>query len=146
SYLLASTLPRHPISTLFPYTTLFRSNEIQSLNNDKINKDADIRYTTSLLERLHENLKTKSLEVDKVNSELDMIDDDLSNLDIDDLNANKASLSQTVNDLEVQQEHLDDKLSKVKEEILVNTGKDTALRAEIDDSQNSLRSLSSERE
>src|SRR5699024_3601976 len=44
------------------------------------------------------------------------------------------------------QEHLDDKLSKVKEEILVNTGKDTALRAEIDDSQNSLRSLSSERE
>lgn len=121
-------------------------NEIQSLNNDKINKDADIRYTTSLLERLHENLKTKSLEVDKVNSELDMIDDDLSNLDIDDLNANKASLSQTVNDLEVQQEHLDDKLSKVKEEILVNTGKDTALRAEIDDSQNSLRSLSSERE
>src|SRR5699024_455557 len=113
-------------------------NEIQSLNNDKINKDADIRYTTSLLERLHENLKTKSLEVDKVNSELDMIDDDLSNLDIDDLNANKASLSQTVNDLEVQQEHLDDKLSKVKEEILVNTGKDTALRAEIDDSQNSL--------
>lgn len=121
-------------------------NEIQSLNNDKINKEADIRYTTSLLERLHENLKTKSLEVDKVNSELDMIDDDLSNLDIDDLNANKASLSQTVNDLEVQQEHLDDKLSKVKEEILVNTGKDTALRAEIDDSQNSLRSLSSERE
>src|SRR5699024_7241339 len=66
-------------------------NEIQSLKNDKINKDADIRYTTSLLERLHENLKTKSLEVDKVNSELDMIGDHLSNLDIDDLNANKAS-------------------------------------------------------
>lgn len=121
-------------------------NEIQNLNNDKINKEADIRFSASLIDRLENNISLKTSDIENVKTELSMVDDDLSNLDLNDLKDDKQSLTEQVTDLKNQRESLDEKLLQIKETIKENSGKDTALRAEIDDCQTVLRQVSSERE
>lgn len=122
------------------------SKEIQELNNDKISKDGDVRYTTASISRLKASLEDLNNQLLNIESEISMVDDDLSEMNIGDLESNKSELTEAVESIKKAQQSCDEKLLKVKESLKSIAGKETALRAEIDDSQMRLRNQSAELE
>ena len=122
------------------------SHEIQQLNNDKISKDGDVRYTRASISRIEASIEDLENQVANIESEISMVDDDLSAMNIEELETNKTELTQTVATIKSSQQENDEKLVTVKDALKSIASKETALRAEIDDCQSRLRGQSAELE
>src|SRR5690349_22910595 len=69
-------IPRQPRSTLFPYTTLFRS---QSSNEELLSANEELQSSNEELQSLNEELHTVSAEHQLKIKELLELNDDLNN-------------------------------------------------------------------
>lgn len=120
--------------------------ELQQLNNDKISIDGEIRFTEAALERLRDNIDNLKHNIDNTKSEAEMINDDLSTLNIAELKDSKVQLSAALDELNTRFGTITGKLGAIKEEHEKKTVTESELRKSADSSQEQLRTDSAARE
>lgn len=120
--------------------------ELQQLNNDKISIDSEIRFTEAALERLRDNIDNLKHNIDNTKSEAEMINDDLSTMNIAELKDSKVQLSAALDELNTRFGTITGKLAAIKEEHEQKTVTESELRKSADSSQEQLRTDSAARE
>lgn len=120
--------------------------ELQQLNNDKISIDGEIRFTEAALERLRDNIDNLKHNIDNTKSEAEMINDDLSTMNIAELKDSKVQLSAALDELNTRFGTITGKLGAIKEEHEKKTVTESELRKSADSSQEQLRTDSAARE
>ena len=120
--------------------------ELQQLNNDKISIDGEIRFTEAALERLRDNIDNLKHNIDNTKSEAEMINDDLSTMNIAELKDSKVQLSAALDELNTRFGTITGKLAAIKEEHEKKTAAESELRKSADSSQEQLRTDSAARE
>ena len=120
--------------------------ELQQLNNDKISIDSEIRFTEAALERLRDNIDNLKHNIDNTKSEAEMINDDLSTMNIAELKDSKVQLSAALDELNTRFGTITGKLAAIKEEHEKKTVTESELRKSADSSQEQLRTDSAARE
>ena len=120
--------------------------ELQQLNNDKISIDGEIRFTEAALERLRDNIDNLKHNIDNTKSEAEMINDDLSTMNIAELKDSKVQLSAALDELNMRFGTITGKLGAIKEEHEKKTVTESELRKSADSSQEQLRTDSAARE
>lgn len=120
--------------------------ELQQLNNDKITLAGEMRFTDAAIERLTLNIDNVNHNIGNTKSEAELINDDLSAMNISELEENKKKLSEVLGHLNDNLQSITDKLKAIKEEHKKNTEAESELRKQADMSQQQLRTDSAARE
>lgn len=113
--------------------------ELQQLNNDKITLEGEMRFTDAAIERINENISSVQYNIENTKSEADMVNDDLSTMNISELKENKTELSKSLEQINSNLLEITEKLTAIKEDYKKKTEKENELRKQADASQQQLR-------
>lgn len=120
--------------------------ELQQLNNDKITLAGEVRFTDAAIQRITLNIDNVKHNISNTKSEADLINDDLSSMNISELETKKNKLSEELAHINNKLESITAKLKSIKAEYKKNTDAESELRKKADISQQQLRTDSAARE